>query len=163
MPNIIHKDACQLLESDHIAVEHLFVDYARLAFAPDARATEGQRTELAMKICDELTVHAQIEEEIFYPALREAMPDDKDLVDEATAEHQEAKQLIADIREIGRANAAMDTLVAELDVAIEHHVKEERDELFPKAKAPPDIDLQALGDQLRERQVELQGEAVSAA
>lgn len=156
MPQLADKDACELLDADHIAVKHLFVDYARLAIASDAGATQAQRTALAMKICDELTVHAQIEEEIFYPALREALPDDDDLLDEAMAEHQEAKQLIADIREIGTADAAMDTLVAELNVAIEHHVKEERDELFPKAKAAPDLDLDVLGEQLRERQHDLQ-------
>jgi len=156
MPELTHKDACELLDADHIAVKHLFVDYARLAIAPDAGATASQRTALAMKICDELSVHARIEEEIFYPALREALPEAADLVQEATAEHQEAKQLIADIRGIGKANPAMDNLVAELNVAIEHHVKEERDELFPKAKAAPDLDLEALGDQLRARQLDLQ-------
>jgi hypothetical protein len=152
----IDKDACELLDADHIAVKHLFVDYARLAVLPDADATVAQRTALAMKICDELTVHAQIEEEIFYPALREALPDADALVDEATEEHQQAKQLIADIRAEGQASPAMDTLVSELNVAIEHHVKEERDELFPRAKAAPDLDLDALGQQLLERQAELQ-------
>lgn len=158
MTEFAHKNACELLDADHIAVKHLFVDYARMAVNPAAGANQGRRTALAMKICDELTVHAQIEEEIFYPALLEALPDDEDLLDEATAEHQEAKQLISDIRAMGEANATMDTLVAELNVAIEHHVKEERDELFPKAKAAPDLDLQVLGAQLRERQKDLQGE-----
>jgi hemerythrin superfamily protein len=152
----IDKDACELLDADHIAVKHLFVDYARLAVLPEADATVAQRTALAMKICDELTVHAQIEEEIFYPALREALPDADALVDEATEEHQQAKQLIADIRAEGQASPVMDTLVSELNVAIEHHVKEERDELFPRAKAAPDLDLDALGQQLLERQEELQ-------
>ena len=163
MPDYPAKDACQLLDADHIAVKHLFVNYARLAASPDEATTRTQRTALARMICDEITVHAQIEEEIFYPALRQALPDDADLVDEATAEHQEDKQLIADIRAIGEADAAMDTLVAELNVAIEHHVKEERDELFPKAKAAPELDLQALGEQLRERQQDLQSEAAMPA
>jgi Hemerythrin HHE cation binding domain len=156
------KDACDLLDADHIAVKHLFVDYARLAMAPDADATVDRRTELAMTICDELTVHAQIEEEIFYPALREALPDAEGLVEEATAEHQEAKQLIADIRAMGQASPAMDSLVAELNVAIEHHVKEERDSLFPKAKSARDLDLLALGEQLAQRQQELKSEPALA-
>ncbi len=163
MPEFADKDACQLLDADHIAVKHLFVGYARLAMASSAEATQNERTELAMKICDELSIHAQIEEEIFYPALREALRGDNDLLDEATAEHQEAKQLIADIRTIGKANAALDTLVAELNVAIEHHVKEERDELFPKAKAAPELDLVLLGEQLRDRQKELQAELLAPA
>lgn len=159
MPNLAEKNACELLDADHIAVKHLFVEYARLAATPDVENTKDRRVEIAMKICDELTVHAQIEEEIFYPAFREALPEDADLVDEATAEHAEAKRLIADIRAVGVATAAMDTLVAELNVAIERHVKEERDELFPKAKSAPDIDLMALGEQLRDRQQELHGDA----
>ncbi len=155
MPKHLTKDACQLLDADHIAVKHLFVQYAQLAASSDEAATRAERSALARMICDQLTVHAQIEEEIFYPALRDALPDDADLVDEAKAEHQEAKQLIADIRVVGEADAAMDTLVAELNVAIEHHVKEERDQLFPKAKSAPELDLQVLGEQLRSRQLEL--------
>ena len=162
MANTLTKDACQLLDADHIAVKHLFVDYARLAASANPQTAQAQRTALARRICDELTVHAQIEEEIFYPALRKALPDEADLLDEAVAEHQEAKQLIADIRAIGEANPAMDTLVAELNVAIEHHVKEERDELFPKAKTAPGLDLDLLGERLRDRQQALQGEAVAA-
>ncbi|WP_048440042.1 hemerythrin domain-containing protein [Caenimonas sp. SL110] len=158
MSDISDKDACELLDADHIAVKHLFVDYARLAVLPEPAAgkTAGQRTALAMKICDELTVHAQIEEEIFYPALRKALPDAGALLDKALAEHQQAKQLIADIRGIGKANAAMDTLVAELNVAIENHVKDERDMLFSKAMAAPDVDLLSLADQMFERQQELE-------
>jgi iron-sulfur cluster repair protein YtfE (RIC family) len=155
MPTLADKDACQLLDADHIAVKHLFVEYARLATAPTAADGAGRRA-IAMKICEELTVHAQIEEEIFYPALQEALPDAQDLLEEARAEHQEAKELIGQIQSLRAADAAMDALVAELNRAIEHHVKEERDEIFPKAKAAPDLDLDALGEQLRERQQELE-------
>jgi hemerythrin superfamily protein len=147
------KDACELLDADHIATKHLFVEYARLAFAmPQESAAE--RTELAMKICDELTVHAQIEEEIFYPALREAVPETAGQLDEARAEHQEVKEYVAQIQALGQAGPQMDDLVSRLACAVEHHVKEERDELFPKAKA--NMDLGALGDQMRERQQALQ-------
>ncbi|MEJ6023946.1 hemerythrin domain-containing protein [Ramlibacter sp. PS4R-6] len=147
------KDACELLDADHIAVKHLFVEYARLAVAmPDESA--GERTQLAMRICDELTVHAQIEEDIFYPALREAAPETRAQLDEARQEHQEAKQMIASIRALGSAGPQMDELVSQLACAIEHHVKEERDELFPKAKAR--MDLGEVGDRLRERQQALQ-------
>jgi iron-sulfur cluster repair protein YtfE (RIC family) len=156
MPQFADKDACELLDADHIAVKHLFVDYARLATAGIATDDSGaQRTALAMKICDELTIHATIEEEIFYPALRQALPDTAEMLDEAVEEHQDAKELIADIRAIGTANASMDTLIAELNVVIEHHVKEERDDLFPKAKAEPKLDLVALGKELLSRQQQL--------
>jgi hypothetical protein len=162
MPTLADKDACELLDADHIAVKHLFVEYARLAFAP-AAARGADRKALAMKICEELTLHAQIEEEIFYPALQDALPDTQGLLEEARAEHQEAKKMIAQLQGMGAADAAMDALVVQLNRAIEHHVKEERDELFPKAKSAAGLDLDALGARLRERQQELQGEAAPAA
>ena len=151
-----NKDACDLLDADHIAVKHLFVDYARLAMADPGSA--AQRQALAQRICSELTVHAQIEEEIFYPALRQAVGAD-DLLDEAEAEHQEAKALIARIQDLGEADATMDELIGQLARAIEHHVKEERDHLFPKARSTPALDLVALGTQLKERQQELEAQA----
>jgi iron-sulfur cluster repair protein YtfE (RIC family) len=152
------KDACELLDADHIAVKHLFVEYARLATAGGSDATA--RRDIAMKICDELTVHAQIEEEIFYPALGEALPGAADLLEEAREEHQEAKDMIAQLRDMPAADEAMDALVAQLARAIEHHVKEERDELFPKARTSG-VDLAVLGEQLRERQQALMAEAAA--
>ena len=156
MMTIADKDACELLDADHLAVKHLFVDYARLAFA-SGDAAANQKLALARKICGELTVHAQIEEEIFYPALRGEI-DAPQLLDEAQAEHREAKALIARIQQLRAADAEMDHLVAQLNCAIEHHVKEERDGLFPKAKASA-LDLEALGAQLKARQDELAASA----
>jgi hypothetical protein len=156
------KDACQLLDADHIAVKHLFVEFARITFASASSADATKRHTIAMKICAELTVHAQIEEEIFYPALREALPADGDLLDEAEEEHAHAKDLITRIRALDVADGGLETLVVELNRVIEHHVKEERDEIFPKAKTAPGIDLEAMGEQLRDRQQALQGELVSA-
>ena len=155
MENFPDKDACELLDADHIAVKHLFVTYARLAVAMPDDSTD-ERSQLAMRICDELTVHAQIEEEIFYPALRKAAPETAAQLDEAKQEHQEAKALVAQIRELGSAGPQMDELVSQLAGAVEHHVKEERDELFPKAKSRMDLD--AVGGQLRERQQALLAE-----
>jgi iron-sulfur cluster repair protein YtfE (RIC family) len=155
MPTPTEKDACELLDADHIAVKHLFVEYARQAAAL-SRETAEARASLAQRICEELTVHAQIEEEIFYPALRQAVPDAAPLLDEAEHEHAEVKQLVAEIQAMSTADAVMDDLVAKLAAAVEHHVKEERDELFPKAKAARQIDLVALGGQLKERQQALQ-------
>lgn len=154
MPDPAGQDACELLDADHLAVKHLFVEYARMAFTPDVdpAATRGA---IALRICDELEVHAQIEEEIFYPALRAAVPDAADVLDEAREEHQEARDLVAQIRQLGDAGDEIDVLVARLNRAIEHHVKEERDELFPKARAAG-LDLQELAQRMRERQQELQ-------
>jgi iron-sulfur cluster repair protein YtfE (RIC family) len=155
-------DACQLLDADHVAVKHLFVEYARLATAPAAKGA-ADRHAIALKICSELTVHAQIEEEIFYPAVREAAPGTASLLSEAQAEHQEAKAMIAQIQALAEAGPQMDELVAALNRAVEHHVKEERDELFPKARAAAGLDLAELGGRLRERQLQLQGELEPAA
>jgi iron-sulfur cluster repair protein YtfE (RIC family) len=154
MPEIGEKDACELLDADHIAVKHLFVEYARLAAQPDPKTSEERRA-IARQICEELTVHAQIEEEIFYPALRQAVPDVSDQLKEAQAEHQQAKKMIAQLQSMAAADAAMDALVAQLNRAVEHHVKEERDELFPKARSARGLDLLGVAAQLRERQEEL--------
>jgi iron-sulfur cluster repair protein YtfE (RIC family) len=165
MAQLAEKDACELLDADHIAVKHLFVEYARSATAaasPAATDDGVDRHAIALQICNELTVHAQIEEELFYPALRKAVPDAADVLDEAMAEHNEAKEMIAQLQSMSAADKVMDALVAKLNWAIEHHVKEERDELFPKARAAKGLDLEALGAQLRERQMALQSEAAPA-
>ncbi|MCC2674002.1 MAG: hypothetical protein K0R58_949 [Ramlibacter sp.] len=151
---LIEKDACDLLDADHVAVKHLFVEYARLAVA--GTGADADKKALAQKICDELTVHARIEEEIFYPALRKLI-DAPELLDEAEAEHQEAKDMIARIESMPAADAAMDELVSALARAVEHHVKEERTQIFPKARAAV-MDLDALGQQLKQRQQELEAQ-----
>ena len=161
MPHHADKDACALLDADHLAVKHLFVEYARLAYAPDAEANRD-RAAIAAKICDEISVHARIEEEIFYPALRQAVPSAADVLDELEEQHAEAKALIARIRDLGEPGAEMDQLVADLARAIEDHVKEERDELFPKASTTPGLDLAALTAQLDQRQRELTRQASTA-
>lgn len=148
------RDACDLLDADHIAVKHLFVDYARLAYAPAAAAGD-ERLSLARQICKELSVHAQIEEEIFYPALEDALPNKSDVLDEGRAEHQKVKKLIARIQGMASPNDELDKAVAELAQLVEHHVKEERDELFPGARSAQGLDLHALAEQLRTRQEQL--------
>ena len=153
-PNV-PQDACDLLDADHIAVKYLFVEHARLAMAAAADSV-AERQALARQICQALTVHAQIEEEIFYPALRDAAGADA-LVEQAEAEHQQAKALIAQIRKGG---GRADELVTQLARIVEVHVKEERDHLFPKARSGV-VDLDALGEQLRQRQEELMGKVAA--
>ncbi len=150
----VPKDACDLLDADHVAVKHLMVEYARLAAAAPLLDPRGERRAIAQRICKELTVHAQIEEEIFYPALQGAVPGEQ--LEEAREEHQGIKGLVARIQGMRNADPAMDELVAELAREVEHHVKEERDEIFPEAKAAESVDLVALGEQLKERQAQLQ-------
>ena len=155
MTPTIEKDACELLDADHIAVKHLFVEYARLATADPGSA--GERQALANQICGELTVHAQIEEEIFYPALR-AVLKETDLIAEAEVEHQSAKDLIAQIEGMGEADEMFDAKVTVLGEYIDHHVKEERNEIFPKARSARKLDLVAMRDELMARKEELMGE-----
>jgi hemerythrin superfamily protein len=137
------QDACTLLDTDHQKVERLFTEYQS---AQDA----SKKSQLAQKICMELTVHAIIEEEIFYPAFLAATRDD-DLVEEAQEEHQQAKDLIAEIEDGDK----IDALMARLQKAIEHHVKDERTEMFPKARKAAGMDLMALAAQLETRKQEL--------
>jgi hemerythrin superfamily protein len=147
------KDACDLLDADHRAVKKLFKEYDDLAGSKAARAV-ARRLELAQEICQELTVHAQIEEEIFYPALRAALSE-TDLLAEAEVEHKTAKDLIAEIKDGSEPDEAFDAKVKVLGEYIDHHVKEERTEIFPKARASKRLDLVTMRDELESRKEEL--------
>ncbi|HWI78003.1 MAG TPA: hemerythrin domain-containing protein [Ramlibacter sp.] len=151
------KDACDLLDADHKAVKKMFKEYEELA-GSRARNAAQMKKELAMQICQELTVHAQIEEEIFYPALREVLKD-TDMLDEAAVEHQSAKDLIAQIQEAGDADEMFDAKVKVLGEYIDHHVKEERGEIFPKARSARKLDLMGMREQLETRKEELMSES----
>jgi hemerythrin superfamily protein len=150
------KDACDLLDADHKAVKKLFKEYEEMA-GSRARNAAQMKKDLAMQICQELTVHAQIEEEIFYPALREVLKE-TDLLDEAAVEHQSAKDLIAQIQGAGEADEMFDAKVKVLGEYIDHHVKEERGEIFPKARSARKLDLMAMREQLETRKEELMTE-----
>ncbi|MEJ6023849.1 hemerythrin domain-containing protein [Ramlibacter sp. PS4R-6] len=150
------KDACDLLDADHKNVKKMFKEYEELA-GSRARSAAQKKMDLARQICMELTVHAQVEEEIFYPALREAIKD-TDLIDEATVEHQTAKDLIAQIQQAGEADDMFDAKVKVLGEYIDHHVKEERGEMFPKARSARKLDLVAMRDEIEARKEELMAE-----
>lgn len=157
MPNSRgEKDACDLLDADHRAVKKMFKEYDELA-GSKARSAAQKKMDLARQICHELTVHAQIEEEIFYPALREAIKD-TDLLAEAEVEHQSAKDLIAQIESMSDADEMFDAKVKVLGEYIDHHVKEERNEIFPKARAARRLDLVVMRDELEARKEALMGE-----
>ncbi len=151
------KDACDLLDADHRAVKKLFKEYDEL-MGSRARSAAQKKMDLARTICHELTVHAKIEEEIFYPALRAAFKD-TDLLAEAEVEHMTAKDLIAQIEAGTEPGEMFDAKVKVLGEYIDHHVKEERNEMFPKARSNRKLDLVALRDQLMARKEELMGEA----
>ena len=149
-------DACSLLDTDHKNVKKLFTAYDELAHSRAASATEKKR-DLAMQICMELQVHTQLEEEIFYPTLREAIKE-VDLLDEAEVEHASAKELIAQIQDATEVDEKFDAKVKVLGEYIDHHVKEERNEIFVKARAARGLDLVAMREQLAQRKEELMAE-----
>ena len=153
MPNSRAKDACDLLDADHRAVKKLFKEYDELTESR-ARGAAQKKLDLAHHICLEVTVHAQIEEEIFYPALRGAIKD-TDLLDEAEVEHQTAKDLIAQIQDAAEADDKFDAKVKVLGEYIDHHVKEERGEIFVKARAARKLDLVSMREELETRKEEL--------
>ena len=112
-------------------------------------------------MCKLLTVHAQIEEELFYPAAREALEENEEgekLLDEAEVEHASAKELIAQIEDSEEGEDLFEAKVMVLGEYIEHHVKEEENELFPKV-SKTDLDLEQLGQELQDRKTELLADA----
>jgi hemerythrin superfamily protein len=146
-------DATVLLQRDHADVRKLFREYEKLA---DRDGEAGERRELATQICAMLTVHATIEEEIFYPAAREAKVEE-DMVDEAEVEHASAKDLIAQIQSMSPDDELYDAKVKVLGEYVNHHVEEEEGEMFPKCRRAK-MDLAGLAEQLAERRSELMAE-----
>ena len=142
-------DAIELLTEDHENVKAMFEQYEGLG----DRAMASKK-KLATQICTELTKHATAEEEIFYPAVRAAGKEQEDLVDEATVEHASAKDLIAQIMAMEASEELFDAKVKVLSEMIEHHVKEEEEEMFPKARKAG-LDLAMLGQKIAERKAEI--------
>lgn len=143
------KNAIELLKQDHKEVEAMFKSYDNLT-----DRSKSSKKALADQICDALLVHTQIEEEIFYPAVREAIKDD-DLMDEALVEHFSAKELIGEIKQMNADEDLFDAKVKVLSEQIEHHVEEEESEMFPKVSKSK-IDLEMLCSQMMERKEEVQ-------
>jgi hemerythrin superfamily protein len=148
-------DAIALLTNDHNEVKALFKQYDKLA---ESDAEDEEKQAIAEQICQMLTVHATVEEEIFYPAAREALGEDEKLIDEADVEHATAKDLIAQLEGSSPAEDALfDAKVKVLGEYIDHHVKEEEGEIFPKAKKAK-LDTAALGLEISARKDELMAE-----
>jgi hemerythrin superfamily protein len=145
--------AFELLEQDHREVEEWFAEFDEL------NEDDDQKAELAGKICLALKVHAQMEEEIFYPQARETTKDN-DLIDEAVVEHATVKNLIAEIEAMEVGEELYDAKMRVLGEMVKHHIKEEEEELFPELEAAK-LDLNALGKEIAERKEELMSEMQS--
>jgi len=137
------KDAINLLDADHVRVEALFRDFQA------ANADPATKLDLAQVICMELTLHAQLEEELFYPAFAQATGD-RQMVEHARTEHQQVKDLIAQVPNAQDVGA----VIAQIQKSTMEHVEEERRDMFAKAKSSG-MDLMALGRQLEIRKNEL--------
>jgi hemerythrin superfamily protein len=140
------QDALALLAADHKEVSGLFDKYEK------ARSPATKKP-LAAEICNSLTIHAQIEEEIFYPAVKRALKD-KELVPEAAAEHAGIKTLIAEVEGMELDSEVFDAKMKVMHEYVKHHVEEEQNEMFPKVKSAG-LDLVELGAQLGGRKAEL--------
>lgn len=150
-PSFGDADAIALLKADHKRVKALFK-----RFAASKKAGEGSETkrDLVADICHELRIHTELEEEIFYPAVRKQI-DDADLMDEALVEHAGAKELVAQLEAMDPEDDLYDAKVTVLGEQVEHHVKEEEGKVFPKAKQAK-VDTSTLGARMIERKAAIQ-------
>ena len=144
-------DAIDMLKQDHDKVEKAFREFEKM----DRQDADGCRR-LIEQVCEDLKLHTTLEEEIFYPALREAI-EDEDLMNEASVEHETAKMLIDQLLSMANDDPNYFATFTVLGEYVRHHVKEEQGEMFPAAKKAK-LDLVALGERMRARKEELAGE-----
>jgi hemerythrin-like domain-containing protein len=150
-----NPDAIELLKQDHDKVEKAFKQFEKLD-----REDEEACAELVRTVCEDLKVHTTLEEEIFYPAARDAIDDD-DILNEAAVEHETAKMLIEQLENMQPDDPNYHATFTVLGEYVRHHVKEEESEMFPQVKKS-DLDLDALGEQMRARKEELAGQTAEA-
>jgi hemerythrin superfamily protein len=144
--------AIELLKEQHDKVKKAFKEFEKL----DREDTEAQQ-QLVQSVCEDLKLHTTLEEELFYPAAREAI-DDEDILNEAQIEHETAKMLIEQLENMGPEDPNFHATFTVLGEYVLHHVKEEEGEMFPQVKKT-DLDLEDLGSRMRSRMEELMGEA----
>lgn len=146
-------EAISMLMQDHRKVKKMFKDVEKMRDGGD-----GRRDEIIARVCKELTVHTRLEEEVFYPFAREKLPDGR-LLDEAKVEHASAKELIAQIE--GDDGEMRDARFQVLGEYVNHHIREEEKELFPKLLKQKEAkeDLQSLAQEMQERKSVLASEA----
>ncbi|HEX7639954.1 MAG TPA: hemerythrin domain-containing protein [Burkholderiaceae bacterium] len=142
-------DALKLLKEDHARVDALFEQYAK-------SRSPAKKQAIVASICRELSVHAQVEEEIFYPAVKAALKD-RELVPEAIVEHATLKEFIAKVQDRLPDGEMFDAQIQVMGEYVRHHVKEEQTEMFPKVRKTS-LDLKELGARLAARKDELTAE-----
>jgi hypothetical protein len=148
-------DAIDMLKQDHDKAEKAFKDFEKM----DRQDAEACRR-LVAQTCEELKVHTALEEEIFYPAVREAI-DDEDIMNEAAVEHETAEMLIEQLENMEDDDPNYYATFTVLGEYVKHHIREEHGEMFPAAKKAR-LDLDALAERMRTRKEELAGETERA-
>lgn len=143
-------DAIELLEADHRALLRLFAEYADLVRHDVAR---GKRRALAQRICTELAIHSRLEDELFYPAARDALGDE-DLLDESGEHHAAIGDLMAQVLTMRAGDPLYDARVAVLREYTERHIRQEREQVFARLRGARH-DLGALGRSFAQRKQEL--------
>ena len=144
-------DAIDLLKQDHDKVEKAFKEFEKMD-----REDAATCQELIRVVCEDLKTHTTIEEELVYPAVREAI-EDEDIMNEASVEHETAKMLIEQLENMQPDDPNYYATFTVLGEYVRHHIKEEESEMFPQVKKS-DLDLKELGEQMRRRKEELVGE-----
>ena len=142
----VAQEATALLRADHKEVSALFEQY-------EGARSVAKKKSIVASICMALGVHAQVEEEIFYPAVKAALKD-KEMVPEATVEHATLKELIAQVEGKEPDGEMFDARIKVMSEYVKHHVKEEETEMFPKARKTR-LDMKALGARMAARKEEL--------
>lgn len=147
-----HDDVLDLLAADHKSVTKMFEQFEKMKKDED----DESKQMLVERACATLTLHTRLEEEIFYPALRETLQE-TDLIDEAEVEHAAAKQLITELNAMQPGDELYEAKFTVLGEYVKHHIQEEEKEIFPKVKKAG-IDLEGMADELRHRKMELREE-----
>jgi hemerythrin superfamily protein len=143
--------AIEILKHDHDKVKKAFKEFEKME-----RADTEAAQQLVQTVCEDLKLHTTLEEEIFYPAVREAI-DDEDLMNEAQVEHETAKVLIEQLENMGADDPNFHATFTVLGEYVTHHIKEEEGEMFPQV-GKSDLDLEELGQRMKQRMQELTGE-----
>ena len=149
----VKSNAFTLLKEDHKKVKKLFKEFQSIKKRDDS---DERKSELVKELCREITVHSQIEEEIFYPSARQAIGDE-DVMEEAGIEHASVKQLVSQLGSMEPGDPHYDAIVKVMGEYVEHHVREEEDQMFPMLKKAK-LDAKGLGEQITKRKGELMGD-----
>lgn len=141
-------NAIDMLRDDHKKLDALFRDYAATQDADEKR-------DAAEDALIEIEIHSRIEEEIFYPAVRERAPDAAGALAAGIDEHRTLKQLVQELKQDGASGDAFDTRFGVLRQTVHNHIQSEERELLPRAERAPGVDLEALGRAMRDLKAQL--------